>query len=131
VSEFCPSLSTVWPAHSQTIHRCHSLRSHFQALCRLTAAALPSENAMTTASPLPGERPSRCLRFPKPLLPSLLSSSIPRAHAKLAALNKRAKRNLGCDFRTPVLMLVGGAPFVERKRLMSTVQGDGGTFGTP
>src|SRR6478672_5596286 len=34
---------------------------------------------MTTASPLPGERPSRCLRFPNPLLPSLLSSSIPRA----------------------------------------------------
>src|SRR4026209_1312980 len=34
---------------------------------------------MTTASPLPGERPSRCLRFPKPLLPSLLSSRMPRA----------------------------------------------------
>jgi hypothetical protein len=28
---------------------------------------------------LPGERPRRCLRFPKPLLPSLLSSSMPRA----------------------------------------------------
>ena len=34
---------------------------------------------MTTASPLPGERPSRCLRFPNPLLPSLLSSRMPRA----------------------------------------------------
>ena len=34
---------------------------------------------MTTASPFPGERPSRCLKFPKPLLPSLLSSRMPRA----------------------------------------------------
>ena len=40
---------------------------------------MPSDHAMTTASPFPGERPSRCLRLPNPLLPSLLSSSIPRA----------------------------------------------------
>ena len=64
-----------------TIHRCGLLRycSHFQASRRDAAAALPSDQAMTTASPLAGERPSRCLRFPKPLLPSLLSSRIPRA----------------------------------------------------
>jgi hypothetical protein len=121
VLSFSPSLSTVWPAHSQTIHRCRSLRSHFQALWYArnaeaikpfacprqpgpagrmnyrshdpsvtrslpfpgivpgTVAAFPSDHAMTTASPLPGDRPSRCLKFPKPLLPSLLSSRMPRA----------------------------------------------------
>ena len=47
--------------------------SHFQALCRDTAAALPSDHAMTTASPFPGERLRR-LR-----ISSLLSSWIPRA----------------------------------------------------
>jgi HSP20 family protein len=33
-------------------------------------AALPSDQAITTAPPLPGERLSRCLRLPTPLLPS-------------------------------------------------------------
>src|SRR6476660_5695793 len=32
-----------------------------------------SDQATTTASYLPGQRPSRCLRLPSPLLPSLLS----------------------------------------------------------
>jgi len=33
-------------------------------------AALPSDQAITTAPPLPGERLSRCLRLPTPLLTS-------------------------------------------------------------
>src|SRR3954454_17410232 len=64
---------------SQALFLLFCCASHFQALCRDTAAALPSDQAMTTASPLPGERPSRCLRLPNPLLPSLLSSRMPRA----------------------------------------------------